>query len=60
MLGDLASNRIIGETQPCVLPSLKHPKTQRCQSVSTQPWHPRRLVAPQERDQYHEALDLVL
>jgi hypothetical protein len=35
-LGSLASKPKMGVTQPCVLPSSKHPNVQRCQSVRTQ------------------------
>jgi hypothetical protein len=47
-------------THPCVLSSSKHPYTQRCQSVRIQYRHPKRFVAPHVRDQYHDALDLVV
>lgn len=60
MLGSTESYPMTPLTQPCVLSSSKQPKDHRCQSVRTQYLHRSRFVAPHVRDQYQEALDLVL
>ena len=58
--GSSVSDVTMGETHPCSLASSNLPYTHRFQSVRTQYLHSRRLAAPHVRDQYHDALDLVL
>ena len=58
--GSSVSDVTIGETHPCSLASSNLPYTHRFQSVRTQYLQLRRLAAPHVRDQYQDALDLVL